>query len=181
MKPYLIYSLMLNALLINMALAEDKETNELGTMTNDVQMFIRFNDGSASIKTNELFTMLVGIINRSTNSTLRIDKTRIFSDDFDFICVITSPAGKDLSPVKHEMLRDSSWSVPVPPNQTYKFEVNSGNLAEFDELGTYTIVAKERIKVDGKADFWVVSNPLRLLVVPGEWKDTNAPPVGFKF
>ena len=181
MKKYLFCLSMFAALSAVRVFADDTNKIEWGAITNNVQTSISLKDGPATIKTNQPFSLLARIRNVSTNHTFSFCLPFPPEYESGLKWVVISPSGRDVSPVPKLVLRVSNAIVLMNPNQIYEFEFKLSSICKFGESGIYKIVAKMDISWSPHEPCWVVSNPLYLTVVSGEWKAeiTNAPPNGF--
>lgn len=161
--------------------ANDTNKIEWGAVAYNVQTSISLKNGPAIIKTNQPFSLLVRIRNVSTNQMFHfyLPTEPEYYDSETW--VVISPSGKDVSPIPRLSLRQSGAMHPMNPNEMFEFEFKLSFLCKFSEIGTYNIISKINLSGSPHERNWVVSNPLYLTVVPGEWKPetTNAPPFGF--
>jgi hypothetical protein len=176
MKQLSIFIMLIVFACIFKVFAGDQDAIKWGAATNDVQMSITIKDKTGPIKTNEPFCLLIKIRDTSTNATLYFHKWLAINVNPSFIVDVRSPSGKNLSPNANVVASGSGFDVSIPPKQVYEYEFNLSYLCKFDELGTYTITVAQLLGSGGKNGWWVISNPLPLTVVPGEWKSTNTPP-----
>jgi hypothetical protein len=79
-------------------------------------------------------------------------------------CVVISPSGKDISPNPRTFWHGSAAHIILPPNQIKEFEFNLSQLCNFDETGTYKIIAKKTIWFGNDKRFEIISNPLNMIV-----------------
>jgi len=156
--------------------ADDQDTIKWGAWTNGVQMSIAIKDEPGPIKIDEPFRLLIKIKNGSTNATLYFNRWLAINVNPSFLVDVRSPSGKNLSPNANVVASGSGFVVSIPPKQVYEYEFNLSYLCRFNELWIYTITVGQLLGSGGKNGWWVISNPLPLTVVPGEWKSTNTPP-----
>lgn len=164
-----LYSCIFVILIIQFAtqvFADNTETNSWGPVNDDIQMSIRLKSDVSEIKTNQPVELLIGFKNVSTNETLRISTLNAIETDPGYSWIVTSPSGKDISPVPDNMpVTGSGARIPLPPGQIIEFNFNLSLLCEFNEIGTYKIVAKKSIYSPSKHKlFKAVSNPLNIVV-----------------
>jgi hypothetical protein len=181
MKKYLFCLSLFAALTAVEVFADETNKIEWGAITNNVQISISVKDGLATIRTNQPFSLLVRIRNVSTNQAISVYRWVGTQVDPGFSWVVVSPSGKDVSPIAELAAHGSGAFHHINPNQTFEYEFNLSSLCKFGEIGTYKIVFKMNTSESPHKLCWVVSDPLYLTVVQGEWKPatTNAPPVGF--
>jgi hypothetical protein len=128
---------------------------------------IFLNEGAQGIKTNQPVRIMVHFNNLSSDTHhIQFPPVIRFS--------VTSPSGKALL---QETNRPESFGwydrgVAVQPHSFYEVGYLLSDDCKFEELGTYKIVAKWR---QVRTAPWISSDPLNVLVVPGEWRSTNAP------
>jgi hypothetical protein len=179
MKKYIVSVVVIVGLAAQHLFAEDARTSEWGSVNCNAQMSIGLKGNMKEVATNQPFGLFIRIKNISSNETFHLYH-RLGGDRLDpsLAFVVIAPSGKDVSPILELVARGSGASVSVTPSQTHEFEVNLSHLCKVDEVGTYTIIAKENIGTPGNQPCWVVSNPLHVSVVAGRWKpeNTNAPP-----
>jgi len=132
----------------------------------DAEISIKLKETTTAIKTNESVISMIQIKNLSTNRTL------VFwmgngNMPSDFIWVITSPSGKDLSP-KPDLLHEAiSGSFPkLKPLESDETEYDLSSVCSFNEIGTYTIIVKKEIFVllPERKKYEIISNPLNIVV-----------------
>jgi hypothetical protein len=168
------------ALCIGKAFAGGTNDIEWGMNTNGLQMSISAAGGTATIKTNQPFTLVVRIKSVSTGPIafgyeVPLETTESLS------WLVVAPSGKDISPIRQPTIRGSSVHLQIDPNEIFQFEYSLSSICSFDEIGTYKIVATKNVGTKPHEPRLVESNPLYLTVIPGEWKSevTNAPPTRF--
>jgi hypothetical protein len=149
------------------ALANSIEANEWGNAANNIQIGISMKANNAQIKTNQSFSVSVRIKNLSTNDFFYFYLPLASTENDPISFIVTSPSGKDKSPIPPLVEHGSGANVNVPPNQIYSFEFNLGYLCKFDEVGTYKIIAKMNVSPTQDKNRWAISNPLSVTVVPG--------------
>ena len=181
MKTYFVWLILVPILFALKAFSADNPAREWGAISNDVQISLRLKDSVDSIKTNEPCSLWISIRTVSTNKTLYIHRWLASRVDSSFMIEVISPSGKSVSPAAEPAPSGSGLVYSVPPNQIYEYEFKLSDICKFNEVGTYTIVAKKCISFNEKPVCWVTSNPLSLTVTPGEWKTTNAPSSGYGF
>ena len=179
MKKRLLLCSILSLIFAPDLLAQDIKANEWGAITNNIQMSIRIKTNGDIIKTNQPTSFFLCIKNVSTNETLRIHEWASEMTDAGDLFHIIAPSGRDVSPKPAIAPHGSGRFVPIGPCQTHVREFDANYVCKFNELGTYTIVAKEDLG-DASHPCWVISNKLLVSVVAGEWKEktTNALPAG---
>jgi hypothetical protein len=180
MKIYLFCFSMFLALSAVKVFADATNDLEWGAMTNNVQMSIGTINGTATIKTNQPFSLIVRMKNVSTNQITFGYRYPLETTE-NLSWLVVSPSGKDVSPVRQPALRGSSVSRQIDPNEIFQFEYSLSSICSFHEIGTYKIVAIIDVGTKPHEPRRVDSNPLYLAVMPGEWvsETTNAPPAGF--
>jgi hypothetical protein len=153
------------------ALAGDGDTNEWGSVTNNVQMGISVSGNPDEIKTNQPVRLLIRLKNDSTNEAVGVMRTEP-EYDLSLTFNVTSPTGKDISP-RARYAPVSASSFQLLPQQTTSEEYNISDFCKFDEIGTYVIVVKQALSEPAtKKPYVVISNPLYLDVTPGRWTGT---------
>ncbi len=154
---------------LQIGLTDDQKeipTNEWGAISYNTQISIGLNSTNKEFTTNQAVEVLVRVRNHSTNEEYPIDIQRSFMFNEDFSFIITSPSGKDISPVFHMSSRFSGGVVWVHPNQVDGFGFQLDEICKTDEVGTYKIILKmKRGTPDRKKVFEIVSNPLFITVV----------------
>jgi hypothetical protein len=148
--------------------AENVETNVWGNVINNIQIGIGTKDNNTQIKTNQSFNLGIRIKNLSTNESFYfyLPAAAIEGDPISF--VVTSPSGKDVSPIPPRVELGSGANVNVPPNQIYTYVFNLSYLCKFDEIGTYKVTAKMNVSATQHKSDWAISNPLYVTVVPDQ-------------
>jgi hypothetical protein len=196
MKTHIYYLPIFVALTISQSVANEMKTDEWGSLTNNVQMSInvipantfgsfRIAPGATNmqmttglekaantLKANQPFSLLVRIKNTSTDETYSsyVAGETISDPGKGLLCVVISPAGKDISPptkdITHYNYISGSLGI-TPPNRTNQFEFKLSDICRFDQIGTYKIIAQKRMNASkNHKAFMVVSNPLNVTVVP---------------
>jgi len=174
----------------------DKMTNEWGAVSCNAQMSIRMKGASTDIRINQPFSLTIRLRNLSTNETFYFhcpSGTRIDAH-FSYVTglptgeavrvqsgltfAISSPSGKDIAPVGILDPRDLGRIDNVSPGQLWESDFNVGSLCKFNEIGTYKITASQDVGNVTQETCIVVSNPLYVVVSPGEWKSTDSPTNG---
>jgi hypothetical protein len=177
MKKYFCCLLLCIAVGVWTACAEDTETNFWGPANCNEQLSIAFKDNGAGIKTNQPFNLEVRIKNLSTNQTIRLNIPMDPEVDAEFWFEVLAPSGTDVSPKLNSLPHGSGSLIIIPPNQVYERTFNLSALCGLHEIGIYKIIAKRAVFTSASTlSCVVISNPLSLSVIPGEWKSpTNAP------
>lgn len=146
-------------------------TNEWGAVIYSTQISIGINSNEKEFKTNQVVRLLVRINNLSTNEGRGIYLERTFTFTRGLSFVVISPSGKDISPVFHETDRASGEYIWVPPGKIDGFSFALGEICKTDEIGIYKIILTMRqYTPDREKYFEIVSKPLEVKIVPGEWK-----------
>lgn len=171
MKKYFYFSI-ITALAILRTSADDTKTNEFGITTNKIQMSISIAEINKKININQPFNLLICIKNESTNELFHGHYT--YSNDHDLSFVVIAPSGKDISPEfskDQEVVAISGASILAYPNQIKKIQYNLSSTCNFNEVGVYTIVAKQKGYLGtNQIPFTVTSNPLSVNVVGSKKK-----------
>jgi hypothetical protein len=151
-----------------------------GMITNDARMAIALPAAGSEVRSNQPVVVLVSVTNLATGRAISFHEWAASWVDSTFRFEVISPSGENLSPIPQRGLHGSGKFVSLQPGEMYEHEFRLSDTCSFDEIGTYTIVAKRNIGSVGQP-CWMISNSLRISVVPGEWKPqgTNAPPTGF--
>jgi len=138
-------------------------------------MSIAFATPGNEVKTNQPVNVTICITNISNSVLYLLDIS--VREDFSF--VITSPLYNDASPKRPSGTRISSRTVQryIQPNGSINYVFDLRSVCNFNEIGTYEVTAKRKVA----AGYEIISNALKVTVVPGVWKSetTNAPPIGF--
>jgi len=157
------------------AFADDAKSTDWGVTNCGAQMSIKLEGSGNEVKTNQPVILAICITNVS-DGVLNIADGNL-AVDFSF--VVISPLNKDISPkaLPNNDLIFRNILVDIQPNGTMNYSFNLSSKCSFNEIGTYKVTAKR--KVIGGCE--LVSNTLKVPVVPGEWKSetTNASPYGF--
>ena len=141
-------------------------TNEWGAVTYNTQISIALNSTEKEFKANQVVQLLVRIKNLSTNEEYGVYVQGDFKLTGGLSFAVTSPSGKDVSPVFHDTNRGSGGFIWVHPNQIDGFGFQLDEICKTDEIGTYKIVlTMKRWTPDRKKSFEIVSNPLFITVV----------------
>jgi hypothetical protein len=138
-----------------------------GPVTYNTQLSISLKGSQWEFKTNQVVDILVRIRNLSTNELFGVGvaTTVTASDGMSF--KVTSPSGKDISPVFRSDFRFSGGVVWVHPGQTDGFSLPLGEICKMKEVGTYKVVMRIiRFTPDRQRSFAIVSNPLCVTIVP---------------
>jgi len=158
--------------------ASEPDTNNWGMLTNGIQLSIRLKGEGNKLVLNQPVELQMGYRNMSTNVTFVLYNTLAVTKDPTYWFSVVSPSGKDISHVFPKIMGGSSFMITVGPNETKEMSLDLRQLCNFDELGEYKILAKRMVLLN-ISNRWiqVVSNPLALEIVPGEWKPaaTNSP------
>jgi len=164
MKAYL-YSLAACALLLAWHVnAADANTNEWGTLTNNIQMSISLEDRKEEIKPNQPVMLLIHFRNVSSNEIFQIYS---IDEDSQFSFMVISPSGKDVSPTMKGPPSGSGQFIRIDPNRTTEMEISLSRLCKFDEIGKYKIVAKRWVdSITTRKPCLLVSNSLNVSVIP---------------
>ena len=145
---------------------KDVPTNEWGDVSYNTQLSVGLKSAEREYKTNQIVELLVRIRNLSTNEEYGVDVQRSFLLNEDFLFVVISPSGKDVSPVFHGSPRFSGSVVWVHPNQIDGFGFALSEICKTDEVGTYQIIMKmKRATPDRRKSFEIISNPLYVSIV----------------
>ena len=142
-------------------------SSEWGAPNYNTQVAIVLKNNEKEFKTNQVVELLVGIKNLSTNDEygVMVQNPFLLSESFDF--VVTSPSGKDISPIFHESFRVSGGVIWVHPGKIDGFGFNLSEICRTDEIGTYTIVIKmKRATPDRRKVLEILSKPLYVKIVP---------------
>jgi hypothetical protein len=164
----------LTVTMVRIARADDVKAIASAAAVNNIQISIRTKNGEAEIKTNQSFTIIIRIRNNSTNGAFHFYQPLTTVNDYPISFKITSPLGEDVSPIPPYVEHGSGANITVLPKSTYQYEIDSSWFGRFDKIGTYKILGSMYVGEKDRSD-WAASNPLLLTVVPGLWKDTNAP------
>ena len=146
----------------------DKQTptNEWGSIAYRTQISIGLKSSENVFKTNQIVKVLVRIRNLSTNEACNIYVQRAFANNEDFSFIVSSPSGKDMSPVFHKTDVGSGGIVFIPPNQINGFQFDLNEICKTDKIGTYKIIMKmQRWSPTEKKSFEVISKPLYVTIV----------------
>lgn len=159
------------------AYAEDVGTNVWGPANCNEQLAIALPDIGSGIKTNQPFNLLIRFKNLSTNDQIRLNIPTETEVDAEFWFEVITPSGKDISPKLKQFPHGSGSLIIIGPNKVYERTFNLSALCELRETGIYKITAKRAVFTSASAQPCViVSNPLSLSVLPGEWiSPTNGP------
>lgn len=172
-KKIQIY-LIIFAMSIWRAFANDIQITDDGVTNCGVKMSITLKENDKEIKTNQPVNLAICITNISDSVLYLLDMG--ITEDFSFI--ITSPSNKDISqkPLSGTLIVSRTVQQYVQPNGSVNYFLNLRSECDFNEIGTYKVTAKR--KTIGGCE--LVSNTLKVTVVPGVWKSevTNAPPAG---
>jgi hypothetical protein len=184
--------------------AAETGATEWGPVTNNVQMSISLLQGRGSTTTNghgpllfpgkeengrksstetsgESVVLLVKLRNLSTNQTFAFyqagELERSSAPGFD----VTLPSGKPVTIRPTEPMHSSGGFIRVRPGQTLDLHFDLTRFCKFNDVGTYTIVAKWALEQWGGGErAEPTSNSLTLLVSDRPWKieETRKKPGG---
>jgi len=143
-------------------------SNEWGPLTDNTQISIALNPATSQIVTNQNPQFIARIKNLSTNEVFHLYVGAAFLASRGMSFTITSPSGKDISPVFYNnFIAESGITVWVPPGKVDGFIVGLQQFCKLDELGTYKItMTVQRGSPDRHKLYNVVSNPLFVTVIP---------------
>ena len=163
MKTYLYLVLVSGLILTRQAFGDDAKTNEWGAVACNAQMSIELKEPTKEIKTNTPVNLTIHIRGNSTNEVYYF---MIYSYPTDYSWIVTSPSGKE-SIFKESYPMDSFATMMVRldeiPNWWEDFNLSS--VYNFNEVGTYKVIAKKEILSGGglkKCE--VTSNSLNIVI-----------------
>jgi hypothetical protein len=175
MRKIIQIVLIIGAMSIWRAFADDMQTNDWGVTNCGARMLIALKEINKEIKTNQPVNLVMCITNISDSVLYLLD----ISIAADFSFVITSPSNQDVSPKisSGDIYVSRTVQRYIAPNGSINYSFDLRSVCNFNEIGTYEVVAKRKLLGDCE----LVSNPLDIKVVPGVWKatTTNTPPAGF--
>jgi hypothetical protein len=150
--------------------AGDTNRYEWGPVISNLQMSIHLKDGGTEIKTNQPVEMVMRIRNLSTNQTFTftwwVGTDIIPRSQFEPVI-----SRSEVDP-PGSFSEDGSYNRPVimasvSPGSIYECKVNGGVITNCKTNSVYTVVAR---RITG-TNLVVISNPIYVKVLPGEWKD----------
>lgn len=164
MKKHFSYSIVLAALSSGQVFAGESSATVWGPVGCGLQMSISLPEQNR-LNTNMPFNILISYKNVSTNKIVIYEASDVVHDS-SYSFKIIAPSGNDVSPdLRNVIDTDSGVAHFVATNQTTEINYPLTHFCKFDKLGTYKIVARKRFETCD-----VVSNPLYVTVVPGDWK-----------
>jgi hypothetical protein len=164
MKTYHYFSLVFGLIFAGHAFAENTKTNEWGAVACNAQMSIALKEPNKEIKTNHSVNLTIHIKTVSTNQASYFI---IYSFPTDYSWEIISPSGKSISSKESvPMNAISSMTVPLDQYPNWECEFNLSSVCNFNEIGTYKIIAKKEVFVISPAHKKgeIVSNPLDIII-----------------
>ncbi len=180
----LLYTSTYVVILTCSVMAKDTITSDWGPITNNAQMSISLEGTTNVVKLHEPVVLLFHYRNISTNEMFWFSAANGYQRDFEYSFQVIAPSGKDISPnMKTNMTMGGSGQiVAVGPNQIRELKYHLSYLCNFDELGTYTIVAQRSV-IWGQGQEWgqghkfcfLVSNPLSITVVSDKLSPIRQP------
>jgi hypothetical protein len=169
MKRILVFFIIFASLWELDVLADVPETNEWGSVIDNIQIGIGIEGNAGQIKTNQQVDLTIRIKNTSANRPFNFYRPAAILNGFPMYYEVISPSGKDISPAHANGFWGSGGIMNVPPNSVYNYEFNLGYLCRFNEVGTYKVVAKMNLTwTTAHTNSLPTSNRLYVTVVPGQ-------------
>jgi hypothetical protein len=175
MKNYLLFILLVMPIAFEALGAQydltDKQkivpNNQWGPLTYNTQISIGLDDKTSVFKTNQVINLLVRVKNLSTNQQFGFIIGTPISYTVAATFIVTSPSGKDISPVMYNSNRIHGLPIWVHPGQIDGFSFQLGEICQYHEIGTYKILIKmQRPSPDRRKLYDIVSNPLSVTIIP---------------
>lgn len=148
--------------------ANETNTNEWGSITNNTQMSIKLDGNVAGLTKGQTLILSIRYKNISTNDTITIYEVNGTVDDSSYSFSIISPSGKDISPDMTKVSNPWSGAVRnVEPGHVIDIKYNLSKYCKLNEVGTYTIMAsKTGIQSSNNPNSYkTISNQLNVMVV----------------
>jgi hypothetical protein len=157
---------LISLILIFIAAASSRvfaDNSSNGVSPCQAEISIRLKEPTKEIKTNAPVLVIVQIKNLSTNETLMYQTQSLPTD---FAWTITSPSGRDLSPVASFPVFGSGWNPKLSALQSRETDYDLSSVYSFSETGVYKVTAKKQVafllKNPKRCD--LISNPLSIVV-----------------
>jgi hypothetical protein len=141
--------------------------------------------GERRIKIGEPVVLTIIVTNMSTNETFQLGTIGGIDDDYDFSFEVIGPSGRGLSQQERQHGRSGAVNSLDQKIRQFAFSFKLSSIYKFDQIGTYTIVARRHVEWPGggtqhvtlvengptessfvlEESFFVVSNPLTIRIV----------------
>jgi hypothetical protein len=124
------------------------------------------------IKSGDAVVLMIVFTNMSTNETFYVPTADSIENDKRYLFNVVTPSGRTLYPKGDFTLVFSqlSYALDTVENRQLAFSFNLSGICQFDEVGNYTVTGLRQVDwPEGKqAQFWVISNPLNIRIVPAK-------------